>query len=228
MATIIYLLLVFLYVILFAWFVRIMREESTFTGDVLIDETSLLLLVILGLFYDNGVIALGNWLGEGILLKVLSYIRYLFHALFTPTLILFIWKICDNIQFPFTRKVWSKIVAYIVTFTLISYELFMVIFKIKLEPIKKYGLLTYEQTDSVNNSFIVIIISLVLGLVSIMLIIRHKQFVLFVGIIVMSIGALLSTSISKFPIMNASEMVLIISLILTKQFQVEYVRKSIR
>src|SRR5690625_5114735 len=181
MLVIIHLLLAVIYVILFVWFVNTVRKDRTFKDGGHADETFLLLLVIFGLFYDNFIIACGNWIGKGTLLKVLSYIRYSFHALFTPTLILFVWKICYTLQFRFFRKSWSKLLAYLLTFSLILYELFIVILKIKLEPINKYGLLTYEHAGNGNN-IIVIIISVILGVVSILLIIRYKQFALFIGI----------------------------------------------
>ena len=47
--------------------------------------------VVFGLIWDNFVLGLGRFLGEGDLLKTLSYPRFWLHALLTPLMIMFVW-----------------------------------------------------------------------------------------------------------------------------------------
>ena len=49
----------------------------------------LLLLVLAGLFYDTLIIGIGNFIGEGNLLKALNAGRFYVHALLTPTMMIF-------------------------------------------------------------------------------------------------------------------------------------------
>jgi hypothetical protein len=53
----------------------------------------LLLLIILGLFYDNFISSIGFLIGEGPFLKFLNFIRYIIHAFFTPLICLITFKI---------------------------------------------------------------------------------------------------------------------------------------
>ncbi|WKA58923.1 hypothetical protein QWY16_01845 [Planococcus shenhongbingii] len=48
-------------------------------------------LVLFGLIYDNGIIAIGKFIGEGPLLENLNLLRFWSHAFLTPTLVLFSW-----------------------------------------------------------------------------------------------------------------------------------------
>ena len=50
-------------------------------------STLLLLLVTFGVFYDNLILTLGNWLGDGALLHALSLPRFLLHQLALPWII---------------------------------------------------------------------------------------------------------------------------------------------
>ncbi|NAP01378.1 hypothetical protein FRY77_36155, partial [Halomonas sp. MG34] len=46
-------------------------------------------LVIIGLIFDNAVIASGKFIGEGEFLAFLNEMRYWFHAFITPNLVLY-------------------------------------------------------------------------------------------------------------------------------------------
>jgi len=87
MDTFIFFMLVFGYVCLLIWGLLLAK------GHGFLNLGNLLLLVILGLVYDNLIIATGRFIGEGSVLENLSYVRFWLHALFTPTLILFAWYI---------------------------------------------------------------------------------------------------------------------------------------
>lgn len=50
---------------------------------------SVIFLVGLGLVYDNALIAVGKFIGEGTLLEALNLARYWSHAFLTSLLILF-------------------------------------------------------------------------------------------------------------------------------------------
>ncbi|NJN79853.1 MAG: hypothetical protein HC797_04930 [Anaerolineales bacterium] len=48
-----------------------------------------MLIVLFGLMYDNLMIAIGSFIGEGALLKNLNAGRFFIHALITPTMMIF-------------------------------------------------------------------------------------------------------------------------------------------
>lgn len=212
MHTMLFFFLVLCYFSLFIWGIFLTRKHGV------LNLNNVLLLVIIGLVYDNFIIALGKYIGEGNTLIYLSYMRYWLHALFTPTLILFAWDIYSRTR-PITNKNKTrwKVGIYLITIGFICYELFTLIKGLKLEPVWKNGVLTYEDTGH-SVSLMVIFITLILGLVGLHLIIKFRFFWLLFATLTMIIGSVLTIWIKNFPIMNVMELLFIFSLLLTKQF----------
>lgn len=211
MHTTLFFFLVLCYLSLFIWGIFLTRKHGV------LNLNHVLLLVIIGLVYDNLIIALGKYIGEGNTLIYLSYMRYWLHALFTPTLILFAWDIYSRADLTKTNATLWKAIAYLITIGFICYELFTSIKGLKLEPVWKNGVLTYEDTGH-SVSLMVIFITLILGLVGLHLIIKFRFFWLLFATLTMIIGSVLTIWIKNFPIMNVMELLFIFSLLLTKQF----------
>ncbi len=66
--------------------------------------TLISVLVIIGLFYDNAVIGLGNLIGEGGVLINLNVGRYIYHVIFTPTLALFAYEVINKSRYSRVQK----------------------------------------------------------------------------------------------------------------------------
>src|SRR5690625_57749 len=212
MNTVLFFVLGFSYVLLFIW-------GLVFTKNLgLMNLTNVFLLVIFGLIYDNLILAFGKFIGEGNLLQSLSYVRFWLHALFTPTLILFAWKISYRTDTHWAKKKFWKALANILTIGLIFYELFSSAIGLKLEPTCNHGVLSYESAGQSNSPLMVIIITLVLVIVGFNLIIEYRFFWLFIGTLIIISGAILSIWIKSFPIMNVIEYLFIVSLLLTMHF----------
>lgn len=81
MSNLLYTLYDLLYLLLLVWGARLWLTTPRLS-------TALLLAVIFGVFYDNLILALGNVLGEGDLLRALSLPRFVLHQLVLPWLIL--------------------------------------------------------------------------------------------------------------------------------------------
>src|SRR5690625_151429 len=182
MDTFLFFLLGFGYVCLLIWGLFLARNHG------LMNLTNVLLLVILGLIYDNLTIAFGRFIGEGNVLENLSYVRFWLHALFTPTLILFAWSIYSRTGLPWEKKRFWKVLAYLITIGLILYKLFASVEGLHLEPTWNNGVLTYESSGQSVGPFMVIIITIILGIVGLLLMIKFRFFWLFIGTLVMKIG----------------------------------------
>src|SRR5699024_492121 len=185
----------------------------------LINISNVLLLVILGLIYDNLIIAFGRFIGEGNVLKSLSYVRIWLHALLTPTLILFAWNICYRAGFSWAKKKFWKLLAYLITISLIFYGLFSSVMGLNLKLTWKNGILSYESAGQLDSPVMVIIITLILGIVGLFLLMKIRFSWLFIGTLIMILGGILEIRIKNFPIMNVSEFLFMTSLLMTKQFQ---------
>ncbi|QCR31155.1 hypothetical protein [Lysinibacillus sp. SGAir0095] len=212
MNTFIYFFLAFGYLCLLIWGLILSKKS-------VLNLTNVLLLVIIGLIYDNFIIAIGRFIGEGNLLQGLSYGRFLLHALFTPTLILFAWRICFKLGLPWAKQTYWKVIFSFLTIGLILYELLTSVIGLKLRSKEEHGLLTYERIDSASP-VMVIFVTLVLLIVGIILMKKFHFSWLFIGTTVMIVGSLLARWITHIPIMNGLEFLLILSLLLTRQFQV--------
>ncbi|AXI07719.1 hypothetical protein CUC15_01405 [Oceanobacillus zhaokaii] len=106
------------------------------------------------------------------------------------------------------------------TIGLILYELFSSIRGLELEPNWKNSVLTYQNASQSDIPVMVIFITLGLGIVGFVLLRKFRFPWLFIGIVVMLLGSVLAVWYDKFPIMNVLEILLIVSLLITKQFQV--------
>lgn len=73
----------FIYSLLLVWFIWQAWQLPKNNYHIL------LLAVLVGLVYDNVMIAAGRFIGAGVVLEQLSTWRFYFHALLTPTLIIF-------------------------------------------------------------------------------------------------------------------------------------------
>lgn len=215
MGTMIFFLLGCGYIFLFIWGLFLARNHRFF------HLTNLLLLVILGLVYDNLIIAAGKFIGEGSVLKNLNYARFLIHALFTPTLILFAWSIYQGLNLPGSKTNLWKILAYFITTGLIIYELLASVKGLNLRPNWTNGVLTYESVGQAVSPFMVIVVTVILGIIGLLLSIKYRFYWLLIGTLIMLSGGILVIWFKDFPVMNILEFLFIASLLLTKQFLIK-------
>lgn len=215
MGTFLYYLLGFSYIFLFIWGLFLARNHR------FLHLTNVLLIIILGLVYDNLIMASGKFIGEGNLLEGLNAVRFWIHALITPTLVLFAWSIYHWSDLPGSKGESWKTVAYLTTAGLIVYELFASVIGLKLEPTWTNGVLTYESVGQSTSPLMVIIITGILGMIGLLLLIKYRFYWLLMGTLIMFSGGLLAIWIKDFPIMNVLEILLIVSLLLTKKFFLE-------
>lgn len=220
-----YLLLTAGYALLFLWGFMLLKNENQFKREKTFDESFFLLFVLFALFYDNIIVLSGNWIGEGNTLESLSYIRYFLHAVITPTLILVIWKICFRLNVSFAKNHIVKLTAYALTFGLMLYELFVVVFPLELRATYENSMLQYEPTNGMQP-FMVIVVMSVYAIAGYMFIHQFRFYSLFFGTVLMSAGSVLSIWFDGI-LMNWLELVFMFTLLLTKRYQIKVTRKII-
>lgn len=115
---------------------------------VRIGDAWILVILLVGLVYDNLMLAFGTTIGDGDLLRILSYPRYITHALFTPTLILFAALSADRMNIPGYRSRERLTFWGAVTFFAIWYGLFADLVGPHLEPVMEDGLLRYTHVGT--------------------------------------------------------------------------------
>lgn len=94
----------------------------------------LLLVVLVGLVYDNFIIAIGSFIGEGDLLKTLNAGRFAGHALGTPLLTIFAFGILRSAGQGWAQsKVWHAVICLFTT-ALVGLGVFNDIIRLELAP----------------------------------------------------------------------------------------------
>lgn len=151
-------------------------------------------------------------------MEILSKIRYLLHAFFTPTLILFALGVCLQLNIISIKKMVWKGGAYLVTIGLILYELFTSFTGMELEASWKQGLLTYESAENPGFPLMIIVIHLVFIVVGYLVLKKYRFPWLLFGTLVMILGGILSIWIRFEPLINICELLFMLSLVMTRRF----------
>lgn len=179
-----------------------------------------LLIVIVALFYDNGIQALGKYVGESVLLRSLNHARYGFHALFTPLLILFAWRTLVNANLAWAKKPIVATLTVILTLSSILIELATGVWGISLAPAWKNGVLSYVKTDHAGTPPVMIIIVIaVLTITSIIIWRKQRWPVYFLGVLSICAAPLIHFLLRTGASHNIAELLLMTALLATVSFQ---------
>lgn len=185
-----------------------------------LDYSSFQLFVAFSLAYDNGIIAVGNMIGEGEVLMFLSSLRFWLHAFATPTLILVGYHILRSSGAKFANRSITSVVAWLITLGLVIYQIVgFTLSEVKnLKVIEEYGVLRYMAEGHGGPPMMVIIVGLVLLFVSLIVLFKHKWVWLFVGTALLFVGQLISLPVETGTLTNVYELILILSIWRTTTF----------
>lgn len=212
----IYSIITFAYIILlFAMITSVSRTGRWFYYPIL------LVILALGLAYDNGIIAAGHTIGEGKLLMMLSSLRFWIHAFVTPGLILVGYYILRRSGASFASRAYIRISAWALTLVLILYQIFaQTLHEVKnLQLVQEYGVLRYTAEGTSGPPIMVIVVGFVLLFIGIIIIFRQKWVWMFVGTALLFIGQAVPLPFESSAATNIFELILIISLWVTIRFQ---------
>ncbi|MED3993004.1 hypothetical protein [Priestia aryabhattai] len=180
-------------------------------------------LVMVGLIYDNTIISMGSFIGEGNVLLLLSMFRFWFHALFTPTLVLFAYGVAKHFNLQWANKLIFKIIFLISTLALISYEIIETINK-NPEILREYGIVRYTLVGASGPPLMVITVAFILLIVGVSLYRKTRWTIMMIGVVLMIVGSAIPINLPSTAITNFFELIFICSLFLTQR----YVTFSIR
>ena len=209
-----YLLFALAYLVLFIFMIRSMKRNG------IASLSNVLILVILPLIYDNTILGVGSWIGEGQTLEVLNTARYWMHAILTPLLIVFSLGVLRRARVNWANTSAALWVTVAYAFAAFMVELFTVLLNLSLEAEVKYGVLSYASTNSPSGPPIMILmVTLALLVSSIILWKRTGWFWMFIGVALMLVGSMIDIPIESAAITNAFELILLSSLVMTKLHQ---------
>lgn len=174
-------------------------------------------LVIIGLIYDNTIISMGSFIGEGNVLLLLSMFRFWFHALFTPTLVLFAYGVAKHFNLQWANKLIFKIIFLISTLALISFEIIETINK-NPEILREYGIVRYTLVGASGPPLMVIIVAFILLVVGVSLYRKTRWKIMMIGVALMVVGSAIPINLPSTAMINFFELFFIYSLFLTQRY----------
>lgn len=216
MDTLIYFLLALAYIILFVMgWMLIRRYKWRSLGHVL-------LIVTAALLYDNGILALGSYIGEGDLLRNLNQARYWLHALCTPLLIVFAWGTLRNANLAWAKKALTLWLTLILTIGSIFTELATEVWGIVLKPVSEHGVLSYDKVHHAGiPPAMIIIVTIVLLVTSLIIWWKQRWPVYFLGVLAIGAAPLIQLIIKTDAAHNITELLLMIALYATNSYQLK-------
>lgn len=208
MDTVLYFFFTAAYILLVVWAFK--QQQSW-------NFMAFLYLVLLGLIYDNGIIAIGKFIGESTLLETLNLLRFWSHAFFTPLLVLFCWGALNQAGIKWAKR---KFVFYgflLYTAVLIAIELALETWSLDIIPEQQYGVLRYVSAETASGPpIMVLLVTIVLIFTGVVLWKKIGWKWMLIGAVVMGIGSAVPIPVESSAATNAFELFLLSTLVWTK------------
>jgi len=209
MAELLYILYTLAQITLLVWGIRLWRRSRKIT-------LFLILLPIVGLIYDNAVIALGRFVGESDLLQILNQGRYLLHVIITPMLIAASVALADQAGVGWAKKRISHALFGLLTLALIVFGL-IEFARFAYAPEWFGNTLRYVETAVSGPPIPSIITIIVIMIIGIFIWRKISWPWLFAGGLIMFIGSAIPPSIVGPIVGSGAEVILLASLLATAQ-----------
>lgn len=173
------------------------------------------LLVVMALVYDNAVLGVGRYVGEGPVLEGLNVARYWLHALLTPLLVVAAWWLLRQagVRWAHTRA--AAAVAVALAAALVVLELVTVVAGLSVEPRWEHGVLSYTDTTSSRPPLMVVVVGLVLVVAGFLVWRRTGWVWLLAGSLVMVLVGAIPLPVQSGAATNLGELVLLSSVVAT-------------
>ncbi|MGJ5629483.1 hypothetical protein [Nostoc sp. CALU 1950] len=177
--------------------------------------TILLIVVLSGMFYDNLIVSVGSLINEGTLLKLLNRLRFLFHNLFVPLLVV----IAVNLAYiagvawannPIVYKgCWAIAIGLIVLGLVTDFR------QLELIPTTFAGTLRYKP-KSCSVPVLTIFTALLVAVIGFYIWCQTQWLWMFMGTLIMLFGNVLPKSIFGPLIGSAVDCVFILAMLTTE------------
>ncbi|HEY9614090.1 hypothetical protein [Allocoleopsis sp.] len=177
--------------------------------------TILLLIVLTGLIYDNLIISIGSCIGEGEVLEFLNRLRFLFHTLFTPLLLVVAVELANYAGVQWFASPIARCMTWLLALGLIEFEFRKKYLTLKLESTTFAGTLRYREAEGSLPMAAILTIALV-ALVGIIIWQTMQCPWVFIGALIMFLGSAVPTRLVGQVLGSGVEIVLVLSLLALK------------
>ena len=207
-----HLLIAICELLLAVWSIRLWFKSKSVAVIVL-------LILLLGISYDNLLLATGRLIGSGELLKSLSQVRFLVHHLVVPFLIVVGVELAHRMGAVWANN-FTRSLAWLLSISLGFIDIFNRYIDTELEPIYFAGVLRYTASFTGGLPIITIAVTLFVLLIGIGIWIRSGRvwYWLFVGtLIALVVNAFPLSLVGTLP-GSLAEFFMTLSLLLTERY----------
>lgn len=207
--TVLFLGLALAYVVLLAWGIAVVRGRRAGVPG------ALPLLVVAGLVYDNAVLGLGRFVGEGPTLETLNVARYGIHAVATPLLVVTARWCLARAGVGWARTPAAAVGAVALAAGLVVLEVVTVLSDLRLAPRTEHGVLAYADVAETGPPVMVIVVGLALVVAGFGVWRGDGWAWLLVGSALMLVGSAVPVPVDSGAVTNLFELVLLVSVVAT-------------
>ena len=169
------------------------------------------------LVWDNGVVAIGALLGDGEVLRWLSYPRFVGHALLTPIWIITAFEYARRLGIARLQGRASQLAEWGIYGLMVAYGAVRSLVLLDMQPVRQGELLYYTNKGGFPGPPLpAIVMVLVLGWAGYLVFRETRWPWMLAGAVVMFVAALAPTDVFGFWPSNTGEVVLALALVLTE------------
>jgi hypothetical protein len=172
-------------------------------------------IVVGGIIYDNIILGIGNFLGEGELLVLLSRVRFLLHFIAIPLLIVVGVELSHRAGAKWANSV-ARSISWILAMTFIVISIINDYVDLELIAIDFMGMLRYGNAKPQNIPIVTIAINIFVLLIGVGIWVRIQWKWLFFGTLVSLVGNAIPVSIVGTLPGSTSEFIMAVCLLFTE------------
>ncbi|MBD2534721.1 hypothetical protein H6G97_36750 [Nostoc flagelliforme FACHB-838] len=178
-------------------------------------NTTLLILVLVGMTYDNLIISIGRFIDQGALLELLNRLRFLLHNLFVPLLVVVAVKLASNAGVVWANNSNVYYGCWAIALGLITFGLMSDFVGLELVPITFAGSLRYKP-KSCGLPMLPILTALLVGVIGFFIWRETNWPWMLVGTLVMFSGNALPPRIFGTLVSSAVDFIFVLTLLATQ------------
>jgi hypothetical protein len=178
---------------------------------------AMLLPILAWLMFDSLVIAIGNLLGEGSLLEVLSWLRFLLRALITPFLIVIAFDQAKRAGVKWTDDILVMLGCWLVIAALVTIGIVRNVMGLAIEVVQLEGIKQYREVQTLGLPIAIILAMLIVSLLGLGIWFKIRSPWLLLGGVVMLAGIISSAYALPSALIAATNIVLSLGFLLVER-----------
>jgi hypothetical protein len=180
---------------------------------------AMLLPLLVWLIFDPFILSIGNLLGEGATLQVLSYLRYLLRALATPFLLVVAFDQAKRLRVKWTEDPLTPLLLGVVILALVGLGVLNGFLGFTLEPVVLEGIKQYKEDTPLSLPLAALATMGLIALLGAGVFLKARSPWLLGGALLVLAGGLVSAMIFTLPsvLLAATSVVLVVCFLLTEQ-----------